>query len=133
MITVEIPAKLTVDDLLKAIEQLPPQELARFTRRVIALQARRGGSLLVNEEEQALLAAVEQRLSPELQSQLDTLRAESRKRALTPSEQAALLQFVQQVERQDLQRVEALAELAQKRGISVSALMDELGLGATYA
>jgi hypothetical protein len=127
MTTVEVSTKLTVDDLIKAVEQLPPQELTKFIRRVIALQTKRGEALLANDEEQALLVTVEKRLRPELQSRLDALREESRKRRLTPSEQAELLQFVQQVEQQDLKRVEALINLAQKRDITVTALMDELG------
>jgi len=133
MVTVEIPAKFTVKDLLKAVEQLPPQELARFVRQVVALQAKQGGALLADEEEQVLLTVVEQRLPPDLQARLDTLRAESRQRALTSFEQAELLQFVQRVEQHDLERTEALIKLAQKRGISVSALLDELGLEPTYA
>jgi hypothetical protein len=133
MVTVEIPAKLTVTDLLKAVEQLPPEELTKFVRQVVALQAKQGGSLLADEEEQVLLAVVEQHLPPDSQARLDALRAESRQRALTASEQAELLQFVQQVEQQDLQRTEVLIKLAQKRGISVSALLAELGLEPTYA
>lgn len=133
MATVEVSTKLTVDDLIKAVEQLPPQELTKFTRRVIALQAKRGEALLADDEEQALLVTVEGRLRPELQSRLDALREESRKRRLTPSEQAELLQFAQQVEQQDLKRVEALINLAQKRDITVTALMDELGIEAVYA
>ena len=132
MVTVEIPAKLTVNDLLKAVEQLPPQELSRFVRRVVALQAKQGKALLADEEEQVLLKSLEQRLPSELQARLDLLRAESRQRALTPSEQAELLQFVQQVEQQDLQRTEAIITLAQKRGITVSAFLSELGLEPTY-
>jgi hypothetical protein len=123
MITVEIPAKFTIEDLLKAVEQLPPQELTKFVRQAVALQAKKGGALLADDEEQALLTVVEQRLPPDLQARLDTLRAESRQRPLTVSKQAELLQFVQQVEQRDLQRTEALIELAQKRGISVSALL----------
>ncbi len=133
MITVEIPAKFTVDDLLKAVEQLPPQELTKFARQVVALQAKQGGGLLADDEEQVLLSVVEQRLPPDLQARLDTLRAESRHRPLTTSEQTELLQFVQRVEQQDLQRTEALIELAQKRGISLPALLDELGLHPSYA
>ncbi len=132
MITVEVPTKLTIDDLIKAVEQLPPQELTKFTRRVIALQAGRGGSLLVDEEEQALLVTVEGRLRPDLQSRLNLLRKKSRKRPLTPPEQAELLQFAQQVEEQDLRRVEALVNLAQKRGVTVTALMHDLGLETSY-
>lgn len=41
MSTLEIPVAVTIDHLMEAIEQLPPQELADFVRRVIAIQARR--------------------------------------------------------------------------------------------
>jgi hypothetical protein len=52
---------------------------------------------------------------------------------LTPAEQAELLSFVQQVESHDLARVEAIVTLAHKRGTTVSALMQELGLQTTHA
>ncbi len=133
MTTVEVSTKLTVDDLIKAVEQLPPQELTKFTRRIIALQTKRGQVLLADDEEQALLDTVEEQLRPELQSRLDALREESSKRRLTPTEQAELLQFVQQAEQQDLERVEALIGLARKRDITVTALMAELGLETIYA
>lgn len=47
---------------------------------------------------------------------------------LTLEEQTELLGFVRQVECQDLARVEALAALAQKRGLTISAIMGELGI-----
>lgn len=133
MIIVEVSAKLTVDDLLVAIEQLPPQELTEFVRQVIAIQARRGIPLLADDEEQALLEAVEGRLPAETQSRLDTLREKGREETLTPAEQAELLSFVQQVERRDLARVEALVDLARQRGTTVSALLHELGLETAHA
>ncbi len=133
MVTVEVSAKLTVDDLLVAIEQLPPQELTEFVRQVIAIQARRGIPLLADDEEQALLEAVEGRLPAEAQSRLDTLREKGREETLTPAEQAELLSFVQQVERRDLARVEALVDLARQRGTTVSALLHELGLETAHA
>ena len=40
MTTLRIPVNLTVDDLLAAVEQLPPEALADFVQRVIALQER---------------------------------------------------------------------------------------------
>ena len=78
MVTVEVSAKLAIDDLLVAVEQLPAQELTEFVRRVVAIQARRGASLLVDEEEQAVLEAIEGRLPAEAQSRLDALREKSR-------------------------------------------------------
>lgn len=133
MVTVEVSAKLTVDDLVVAVEKLPTQELTEFVRRVIAIQARRGVPLLAEEEEQMLLKAIEGRLPTGAQDRLDVLREKSREGTLTPTEQAELLGFVQRVERQDLARVEALVDLARKRGTTVSSLMRELGIEANHA
>ncbi len=134
MVTVEVSAKLTIDDLVLAVEKLPTEELTQFIRRVLAIQARRGVPLLIDEEELTLLEAIEGRLATrDAQERLDTLREKSQEGALTPAEQAELLSFVQQVESRDLARVEALCALARKRGTTVSALMRELGLEITYA
>jgi len=133
MVTVEVSAKLTVEDLLVAVEQLPTQELTDFVRRVIAIQSQRGVLLLNLDDEQALLAAVEDRLPAASQKRLDILRDKRGEGTLTAEEQAELLGFVQQIERQDLLRVQALVSLAHKRGKTVSELMDELGLEGSYA
>ena len=130
MPVVKVPAELTVDHLIRAVEQLPSEELAEFARRVIAIQVRRGVPLLVNDEEQALLAAISGRLPTEVQRRLDELREKSYEETLTPVEQAELLAFVQQVEQRDVARAEALVQLAKKRGTTVSELMHTLGLGA---
>ena len=134
MVTIDVSAKMTVDDLLAAVEKLPSQELTEFIRRVIAIQARRGVPLLADEEEQALLEAIKgQSLSDDEQNRLDELRNKSREGSLTQMEQADLLGFVQRVEGQDLARVEALVELARKRGTTISNLMHELGIEAAHA
>jgi hypothetical protein len=119
MTTVEVAAKLTVDDLVDAVDQLPNTELSHFVRRVLVLQARRGLAVLGEDDEQALLDAIQGRqLSESEHKRLARLRAKSRSGALTPAEHAELLQFVQRVEQADLRRVEALVELAKKRGVS---------------
>ena len=130
MPVVEVPAELTVEHLIRAVEQLPSEELAEFTRRVIAIQVRRGVPLLMNDEEQALLVAISGQLPTEAQRRLDELREKSHEETLTPAEQAELLAFVQQVEQHDVIRAEALVQLAKKRGTTVSELMHALGLGA---
>jgi len=130
MPVVEVPAELTVDHLIRAVEQLPSEELAEFARRVIAIQVRRGVPLLMNDEEQALLVAISGRLPTEAQRRLDELREKSYEETLTPVEQAELLAFVQQVEQRDVARAEALVRLAKKRDTTVSELMHTLGLGA---
>ncbi len=134
MVTVEVLAKLTVDELLAAVEKLPTAELTEFARQVISLQAQRGVPLFIEEEERALLAIIEaQHLTDEAQARFDVLRKRSQDEMLSTDEHAELLGLVQQTERQDVTRLEALLTLAKKRGVSVSELMSELGLTATYA
>lgn len=67
------------------------------------------------------------------QNRLRRLRSKSQQGALTPAEHAELLQFVQRVEQQDLVRVKALVQLAQKRGVTVPDLLQELGIEAQNA
>ncbi len=131
MPVVHVPAELSVEDLIHAVEQLPSDELTEFTRRVLAIQARRGIPLLMDDEEKALLSVITSRLPPEKQRRLDELREKSREGSLTPDEHAELLTFVQQVERQDVARAQALLDLAKKRGTTVSELMHELGLNGS--
>lgn len=131
MPVVHVPAELTVEDLVRAVEQLPSDELTQFTRQVLAIQARRGVPLLVDDEEKALLSAVASWLPPGEQRRLDELREKSREGTLTPDEHAELLTFVQRVERQDVTRAQALVDLAQKRGVTVTKLMQELGLNGS--
>jgi hypothetical protein len=134
MVTIEVAAKVTLDDLVQAVEQLPPSEMIELVRRVLAIQAKQGVSLLEDEEESVLFAVVKgKQLTPVKQKRLDDLRNKNREGMLTPTEQAELLDFVRQVEGQDLLRVEALVKLAQKRNMTVSALMDKLGLEPVYA
>lgn len=134
MVTVELATKVTVDDLLAAVTQLPTPELITFVRRVLSIQTERGVSLLANDEEQALLQVIQaQRLSEDEQKRLDMLRAQSRKGQLTATEQAELLTFVQRVERQDLARIQALIELARRRNTTLPNLLHELGLDPIHA
>lgn len=85
-------------------------------------------------EEPALLAIVmENPLLPNERKRLSTLRNKNRKGTLTSAEHAELLDFVREVESQDLVRIEALIQLARKRDMTVSALMEALGLEPAYA
>ena len=128
---IEIPARLTLEELVATVETLPLAEMRAFTERVTAiLRARQKAAILADDEERALLRRIESRLSPEAQARLDALRAKSRAGTLDAEEHAQLLDFVQQVERQDLARVEALIALAEKRGVSVSTLLHTLEIQA---
>lgn len=134
MVTVEIPTRLTMDDLLAAVDKLPNQALLEFGWRVRAIQTKRGLPLVEAEDEQVLLQVIaDQRLPESEQKRLALLRQKSDDEILTPEEHAELLRYVQRVEQQDLTRLEALIELAQKRGITLHEVMHQVGIEPNYA
>ena len=49
---------------------------------------------------------------------------------LAPKEKVELLNLVDEVERRSVERLEALAELAELRGVSLTELMRSLGVAA---
>lgn len=120
MNTVELPMKVTTDDLFMAVTKLPTSEFTAFVRRLVAIQSQLGIPLFTDDEEQALLQTIEQKsLSPAQQQRLDTLRQKSRTHPLSAQEQAELLQFIKKLEGQNVIRVKALVDLAAKRSISL--------------
>jgi len=57
MTTIPIEAQVSTEQLLRAVEQLPPQELAAFVAQVVALRAQREAPHLGQPETTLLLQA----------------------------------------------------------------------------
>lgn len=124
MLTVEISAHVTIDDLVEVADKLPNHALNEFVQRVLALQAKREISLSLPLEEQGLLEEIERQQLPSAdKARLSELREKSREGSLTAEEHAALLTYVQRVEQNDLECVSTLIQLAQKRGTTVTEVM----------
>ena len=121
MTVVRIPAQVTVDGLVKAIAQLPVDELDSLLARANLIRQRQS-------TEVTLLAKIRQRLPAEQQRRLGELRDRLEAETLTEAERIELLELVECAEATDVERAEALLALAQKRGISVRQLMDDLNL-----
>lgn len=127
MATVRIEAELSTDKLLEAVKQLSLRELDSFIEQVLAFQAERKAPALPVDETALLLkinngppAKVQQRYR-----KLIKLRQEER---LTQDEYEELLRLTDDVEQKQVERLEALAELARLRGKSLRELMDVLGI-----
>jgi hypothetical protein len=118
---------LSPADLLRAVEQLEPEELDSFARSVVALRAARSAGVLPREEAELLLR-INETPSAEAARRYDHLIDRRRAETLTPDEHAELLALTAQMEALDARRLEALAELARKRGVTLRALMQQLGL-----
>lgn len=127
MPTVHVEAELSVEELLKAVEQLSPPDLEAFTRRVLMLQALRQAPGAAQDEE-ALLRLVQRRLPDDLQQRYDELIAKRRAETLTPEEYEELLRLTDEVEAHNTRRVESLVKLALRRSVTVDELMKDLDL-----
>lgn len=118
---------MTIDTLLKAAAQLDASELERFISELLALRARRSISDL-SREESVLLQQINKGLPPDVQQRYDTLRNKLSEETIAPDEHQELIALNDQIEEADAERVKALTDLAQLRNISITELMDELGI-----
>jgi helix-turn-helix protein len=121
MTVLKLPVQMPLDDLVEIVAQLPEEDLNDFMTRVNLFRQRQA-------TEEALLAAIRQRLPDEQRERLSELRDKLEAETLTETERAELLALVEQVEDADVERAKALLALAQKRGVSVRQLMIDLGL-----
>jgi hypothetical protein len=69
MTTISIEAQVSTEQLLHAVERLPPQELATFVDQVVALRAQRTAPHL-DQPETTLLLQINQGISAETSNAL---------------------------------------------------------------
>ncbi len=122
-----VPAEPKVDELMKAAKQLSATELRQFSARLASWQKRNGQRA---EEEVALLGRIAEnsRLPSTEQRRFNRLRRRHQCERLTKAEETDLQALWRRVEQMNAERLDALAKLALRRGISVGTLMRELAL-----
>ena len=117
----------TTEQLLESVHRLPDDQLQEFTEQVLRLNAlRRSPSL--STAESRLLKAVNQPLSAD---RLARYRELARKRDAEPllaDEQRELCELSDWPEERNAERLGHVAELARRRGLSLSEMMDQLDL-----
>ena len=125
MSTIQIPAELTVEYLLSAVKQLPPAELREFMQQFSEWQKQNGG-----EDEAALVTLIQEHslLPPTEQECYEELHHKCELTTLTECELAEYQSLFQQLEAQNVKRIEALSALAQRRGTTLRGITTELGL-----
>jgi hypothetical protein len=124
---------MSLDELLTAVNQLNSQDLDWLLQEVAILRAQRKAHVLPIEEAR-LLDKINQGIPSELRTQYQTLHAKREAETLTQQEHQALIQLSNQIEQLGVQRLEALANLAQLRRVSLPELMEILGIQpVTYA
>ncbi|MCM0591507.1 MAG: STAS/SEC14 domain-containing protein [Gloeotrichia echinulata DEX184] len=102
-------------------------ELDRLIKHAVILRAHRKTNVLPLEEAE-LLHKINQGVDPELRAQYQTLRAKLEASTLTDTEYNTLIQLSNTIEQFGAQRLEALANLAQLRQVSLSQMMETLGI-----
>ncbi|MBF0349648.1 MAG: STAS/SEC14 domain-containing protein [SAR324 cluster bacterium] len=127
MPVIQLEAQLSSSQLLQAVAQMPEPELEQFVAEVMALRARLHTSTL-SESESKLLNKINLGIPELIQSRYDELMVKRQNESLAGTELQELLNLTDQVEKLEAERVEALAELAQIRGVQLAELMKNLGI-----
>jgi hypothetical protein len=129
MPTIHVEAEVSREELLKAVEQLSPQELSQFVSQVLTLRARRDAPGLSATDSQLLLR-INRGLPEDLGRRYAELIAKRQSEGLDQDEISELQQLTNVVESLEADRVSALTDLARSRGISLEMLMTDLGIPA---
>lgn len=130
MSSVKVEVQLSSEELLKAVEQLNLSELEQFVAQVIILQAQRKATGLPQTEAE-LLIKINQGIPANIQIDYAELMAKREDETLTDDEYQKLLQLTEEIEQMQVRRIQDLAELARLRGVSLTALMENLGIHKT--
>lgn len=127
MSTVKVEIQMSSEELLKAVSQLSLPDLEQFVAQVIALQAQRRANNL-SQIEAELMLQINQGIPSDIQKQYDELVVKRLAETLTTEEHTQLLKLTEQIEKLQAQRIEYLVELAGIRRISLTELMESLGI-----
>lgn len=129
MPVIQVEAHVSGQELLRAAAQLEAGELDQLVTGVLRLRAERQAPR-VSADEGGLLLRINRGLPETLRRRSDELIAKRRAENLTADEHQELLRLSDEIERYEADRVEALAQLAQKRGTTLAELMATLHIPA---
>ena len=114
--------------LLEIVEHLSPSELDTVENRVRVVKAKRKAALALTSEEKRRIAAIVHEVPEESRARYAALVQKQREAALQEEAQEELVRLSDWIELVEVKRLEYLAELATKRGVSLLTLMDTLGI-----
>jgi hypothetical protein len=106
-----------------------PEELQELTEGVLALKAKKLAPV-ASADETRLLLAINEAVPVALTDRARTLLEKRDAGTLTSTENDELVQLADDIERRTVDRLTALSELAEVRGVSLPELMRSLGVAA---
>lgn len=124
MSVIEAPSGVT--EIVEAARGLSDQDLEQVVQELLSLRAERHGMAL-SPAETFLFARINAPLDPRVNRRYVDLMKKRDAGQLSEEEHAELLTLTDVVEEFDVRRLEAMAELAQLRGVSLRELYEQLG------
>jgi len=124
----QIQMQLPTDELLKAVAQLGAADLEQFAQQVLHLVAQQRAPVLPHYEANLLLTINQSAPTFEMQTRCALLVAKRQAEMLTPAEYEELLALTEHFETLNTQRLDALAQLARVRSVSLVTLLHDLGI-----
>jgi hypothetical protein len=118
---------MSVDERLKAVDNLSEADVDNVLDRALFVRARRRAPVATSEES-TLLRAINQGILPELNARYEILADKRDHETLTEAEHQELLAIGDRLELIGVQRLEALARLAEMRQVPLLQLMVDLGI-----
>jgi hypothetical protein len=125
MATIRIESQVTADALLQAVRQLNAADLERVMAQVLHLQAQRKAASLSSRETELLLK-INQAIPEAANARYQELQSKRQAEQLTADERRELSRLINQREKLQAQRLEALAELARLRNMALRDVMKQL-------
>lgn len=120
-------SQLSPAQIIAAVSHLSSPELKLVLDSLLALQAQRNAPRL-SATESALLMRINQGLPTDLRARITTLRRQREEETISDTEYEELTRLTDRAEELHAERMAALVELAQLRGVSLPVLMDQLGI-----
>ncbi len=126
MPSINVEVQLSSEQLLQAVEQLTQPNLEQFLSQLVILHTHKKAARLLKNEAKVFLKAYQDPIidNHNYEKLIDKPEVET----LTKEEYQALLYLGEQIDKLQAQRIEYMAELAKIHGISLTQLMENLGL-----
>jgi hypothetical protein len=118
---------MSVDELLRAVDDLSEPDLENLLNRTLFVRARRRGPI-ATPEESTLLREINRGIPAELSDRYEILADKRDDETLTEAEYQELLDTAEQIEAFGVKRLEALVKLSDQRQVPLLQLMADLGI-----